>query len=119
MQLKLPVDVHLAVGDDGSFALVVGGLIVPISSDDFAKIVRNKPLENGRRKKASTISVAAAAAPKVSKPTTDWRAKRRAKGLCSWCDRKPAPGKKLCEQHLSGARKAAKNARVAKEKTAK
>lgn len=41
------------------------------------------------------------------KPTysADSRARRRAAGLCSWCDNKPVEGKKLCANHLVGARK--------------
>ena len=31
--------------------------------------------------------------------------KRRAKGLCAWCDNRPVEGKKLCTDHLVGARK--------------
>ncbi len=31
--------------------------------------------------------------------------KRKAKGLCAWCDNKPVEGKKLCADHLVGARK--------------
>lgn len=117
MQIKLPVDVHLAVGDDGKMLLLIGGLIRPCRPEELADVLSSKPLNHKKREPKKKLG-----RPPKEKPTNnhsaDSRKKRSAKGLCSWCDNKPAKGKKLCTNHLVGARKAAEAARVAKKRAA-
>jgi hypothetical protein len=146
MQLHLPVDVHLAVGSDGKMHLIVGGLIKPCNSEDLTQILRGEPLKQGRKKPTELRPQKLASKPersqrlnKNSKPllkakkeelSTQERAakanmasanavkRRRAKGQCAWCTDKPVKGKKLCTNHLVGARKVAQAARISKKKAA-
>ncbi len=98
MNLKLPVDVHLAVGNDGSLMLLVGGFVTKLKADELADVMRGKPLKNGPRKLGSK------AKPKAELTFAEKRAKHakvmNKKGLCTWCGEKAKPGKKLCGSHL-------------------
>lgn len=124
MDLKLNVDVHVAAADDG-LMLVVGGLVRPLKGTELEAILRGKPLKHKRREaapfaKGETAKRPGLAKSKPSKPASVHpgpaasRAARRAKGLCSWCDKKPVEGKLLCKAHLAGARENAQRSRSKK-----
>ncbi len=127
MQLKLPVDVHLAVGDDGKMMLLIGGLIKPVKPDELRDVLREKPLKRKRSSEEPREPKLTANGKTIGRPrkakgpipsSADARKRRAAKGLCSWCDNKPVKGKKICADHLVGARKAAEKARLSKKKAA-
>ncbi len=107
MQVKVPVDVHVAVGDDGQMMLVVGGLIRRISGDEFVAVMSSKPLANGRRREPAPKPAPTKAAGYVGGP--------HPKEGCRFCGKKRAPGKKVCPTHLAIALKSIKRARAAKQ----
>lgn len=98
MNLKLPVDVYLGVGEDGSMMLLVGGYVAKIKPDELADVLRGKQLKNGPRPSVKK------AKPRAELSFAEKRAKhaaaRNKKGLCTWCGEKAKPGKKLCGSHL-------------------
>lgn len=98
MNLKLPVDVHLAVGDDGSLMLLVGGFVVKLKAEQLADVMRGKALKNGPRA-SSSKPVAKAELTFAEKRARHAKARNR-QGLCTWCGEKAKPGKKLCGSHL-------------------
>lgn len=68
-----------------------------------------------KKPRATAPSAHAVVAPPAKESGTgDWRAVRRAKGLCSFCNHKPIKNKKLCAKHLKIARRAMTRARGAK-----
>ena len=99
MNLKLPGDVHLAVGDDGSLMLLVGGFVAKLKADELADVMRGKALKNGPRKARSSKPAAKAELPFAEKRAKHAKAMNK-KGLCTWCGEKAKPGKKLCGSHL-------------------
>ncbi len=118
MQIKLPVDVHLAVGDDGKMLLLIGGLIHSCKPEELADVLSSKPLKlRGKRRGRPPKSSEAEKKPSGQHSSSAVK-KRLAKGLCAWCDHRPVKGKKLCSNHLVGARKAAEAARIAKKRAA-
>jgi hypothetical protein len=101
MNLKLPVDVHLAVSPDGSLALLVGGLDVAIKPTDLPSLMSAKPMRNGPRTFAS--------GKRMGRPPAR---------MCRYGDAKAAPGKKLCPKHQAIAVKSVAKARAAKKRAA-
>lgn len=95
-QIKLPVDVHLAVGSDGMM-LVIGGLILKTSAAQLEEVLMEKPLKNGRRK----AKVKEKPSAKGTKASSDKAAERRAAGLCRFCSKKATKGKRVCKEHLA------------------
>lgn len=106
MNLKLPVDVHLAVGADGSFALLVGGLDVTIKPTDLPSLMAGKPLTNGPRTRGPGVFPSG---KRMGRPPTK---------MCRYGDAKAVPGKKLCHKHQLVAVKSAAKARAAKKASA-
>ncbi len=100
MNLKLPVDVHLAVGEDGSMMLLTGGHAAKLKPDELADVLRGKPLKNGPRlPKPAAKPIAKAELTFAEKRAKHAKAMNK-KGLCTWCGEKAKPGKKLCGSHL-------------------
>lgn len=95
MNLKLPVDVHLAVAHDGTFALLVGGLDVTIKPTDLSTVMGGKPLRNGPRPRSGPGS-----------------------RMCRYGDARAMAGKKLCRKHQAIAVKSVAKARAAKKAAA-
>lgn len=130
MQIKLPVDVHLAVGNDGKMILLIGGLMKSVKPDELRDVLSEKQMKQRGKRAAEEAPALTKNGKKLGRPRKDAKQKpakakanaassnsvqrRLANGTCAWCDNKPAKGKKLCANHLVGARKAAEAARVAK-----
>ena len=92
------VSVVLLLGQEP--ALIVDGIEMAIDRESALRLLFGD--KNVRRKKL--------AEPKkrsnFSKAAISRNARQNKKGLCGWCERKRAPGKKLCRHHID---KLAKN----------
>lgn len=112
MDLKLPVDVHVASGNDG-LALVIGGLILPLTAAQLAEVLgAGEPIAQGKRRKEVKPSPAA-------DPLTAWRRAKEKSGLCAWCPKdkpsKALKGRRLCRRHADEAKARIAHARRARK----
>ncbi len=110
--------------DSGKPVLRVKGLTIPLTVAQLLHIVVGSaaPTEAPRCKRVSGhglpcmkdrghkdrhhfVKKAFKKRAKVEASSASMVRRRKAKGLCAWCDNRPAEGKKLCADHLVGARK--------------
>lgn len=108
MNWKLDVDVHVAAGSDGMM-LVVGGLIRPLTGQELESILSGKPLKQGKRARApKKTRMSPASHKRMASAAKEAFAKKAAAGICVWCEKKAASGKRLCAEHLKQARERSK-----------
>lgn len=104
MNLKLPVEVRLSINENGSFALEVGGLNVPVDPAQLSAVMR-APSQGP----SEPVPRAFPSGKRMGRPPTR---------MCRYKDGKAVPGKKLCQKHQAIAARAMAKARAAKKKAA-
>lgn len=105
MNLKLPVEVSLSVSPSGSFALVIGGLDVPVSPVELSTVMRAGP-----ERPPEGVPKAFPSGKRMGRPPMP---------MCRYGDAKAMPGKKLCQKHHATAAKSVAKARAAKRASKK